>query len=50
MNDIQDAERDQILPIDVVAEWDFTDPDNFVLTVNNAQDIAKCFHDFVDTN
>ena len=50
VNDVQDAERDQILPITVVADWDYTDPENFILTVKNAEDIAKCFRDFVDTN
>ena len=50
VNDVQDAGRDQILPLTVVAEWDYTDPENCILTVKNAQDIAKCFHDFADTN
>ena len=45
--DIQDVEKEQILPIDVESEWDHTDPEKSVLNVNNVEDIIACFVQFI---
>ena len=45
--DIQDVEREQILPIDIESEWDHTDPEKSVLNVNNVEDIIACFVQFI---
>ena len=46
--DIQDGEHDQGLPINVLSEWDYSDPEHFILVVKNFDDISSCFQKFIE--
>ena len=45
--DIQNVNPEQVLPITVVSDWDYTDPNNFVLRIENFEEITLCFENFV---
>ena len=46
-SDIQNVEKDQILPIVVQGDWDYTNDDKCTLSVSNVEEVIKCFNDFV---
>ena len=41
--DIQDVEKNQILPVAVTSEWDYSNHEQFVLIVKNPSEINACF-------
>ena len=45
--DTQDVDKEQILPVAVESEWDYADPENFILYVKNEKEIKACFAEFV---
>ena len=45
--DIQYVDKEQILPVEIKADWDYSNDDKSVLHVLNVDEIIKCFADFV---
>ena len=46
-SDIQDVDKEQILPVEIKADWDYGNDDKCILQVHNVDEIIKCFDDFV---
>ena len=45
--DVQDAvSMEQILPVLIKADWDYTNDDKSILDVKNVDEIIKCFTEF----
>ena len=46
--DIQpNVDTEQILPIEIEADWDYSNDDKSVLHVSNVDEITRCFKDFL---
>ena len=46
IDDIQVADLEQILPIDVIGDWDYSNTRKSVFIVDNAEAISLCFQDY----
>ena len=46
--DIQDTDNIQILPIEVIWEWDYSNPKKSVFEVKNCEQVNICFKEYIN--
>ena len=46
--DVQNTDDIQILPIEVIGEWDYSDPKKSVFKVINYEQVNICFKEYID--
>ena len=47
ISDVQDTDIIQILPIEVIGEWNYSDPKKSIFEVKNCEQINVCFKDYI---